>query len=670
MSAYVTLSVSEASYSVANNTSEVDITFSVVTSGPTYNQAGDTSGYVRIDGSQVANLAGKTFARDTTTVLYSGRHTIYHNSDGSKSISVTAGFDLNTSTYGWMYQNKDLQLTTIPRASTLEKPDLTIGVESILTIKSASSSFTHSLTYTIGSATETIYNKSPYHRVRWTPPQSLLSQIPDGSYKSITFTCETFSGGTKIGTTTTVGVLRVPDSVIPSIQDVTLTPVNSNEFLKTNNLYVEGYTKVNVKTVATAGQGSTIKRVEIYGQGVGGGTGADWTSDVLRDGTLDVRVTVYDTRGRKAQVTKNLVVLSYRVPLITTGTAFRCDSQGTAEASGEFVSALCSASFTSLRNLNKITTKARSRTVGGYWGSYTELTPGQSKILPNFSALKSYEVELSVVDSLGEGKEVVILIPTASVTLHLNEGGTGLAVGKFSEKPGFECGMEADFQNNVHGRVYGLGELPPIRVGSDLNDFLSPGVWGVPSETTAKGLKNIPEAVAGTLRTWCSSGTSVEIGAYTRRIQEYTTYTDHSYRRLITSLNDTNLRFFEWRRVILEPYPVGSIYMSTNSTSPASLFGGQWERIYERFLLAANSYYTAGSTGGESSHKLTTEELPNHYHGIGERNNEGRYGPHYAIVTENGKYDWSVENSGSVGSDKPHNNMPPYLAVYMWKRVG
>ena len=61
-------------------------------------------------------------------------------------------------------------------------------------------------------------------------------------------------------------------------------------------------------------------------------------------------------------------------------------------------------------------------------------------------------------------------------------------------------------------------------------------------------------------------------------------------------------------------YPVGSIYMSVNSTSPATLFGGTWERIKDRFLLAAGDAYAAGGTGGEATHTLTEGEMPAHSH--------------------------------------------------------
>lgn len=61
-------------------------------------------------------------------------------------------------------------------------------------------------------------------------------------------------------------------------------------------------------------------------------------------------------------------------------------------------------------------------------------------------------------------------------------------------------------------------------------------------------------------------------------------------------------------------YPVGSIYMNVNSTSPATLFGGTWEQLKDRFLLGAGDTYTEGDTGGSANHTLTTDEMPSHNH--------------------------------------------------------
>lgn len=61
-------------------------------------------------------------------------------------------------------------------------------------------------------------------------------------------------------------------------------------------------------------------------------------------------------------------------------------------------------------------------------------------------------------------------------------------------------------------------------------------------------------------------------------------------------------------------HPVGSIYMSSQSTDPSELFGGTWEQIKDKFILAAGDTYSAGATGGEATHILTTNEMPAHNH--------------------------------------------------------
>ena len=118
-------------------------------------------------------------------------------------------------------------------------------------------------------------------------------------------------------------------------------------------------------------------------------------------------------------------------------------------------------------------------------------------------------------------------------------------------------------------------------------------------------------------------------------------------------------------------YPVGSIYLSVNSTSPATIFGGTWEQIEDRFLLAAGTTYTAGATGGEATHKLTTTEMPSHTHYIYGGNGDppdwfGGSGNAYGIKQRTGSaYDYLQY----VGGNGAHNNMPPYLVVYIWKRT-
>ena len=204
----------------------------------------------------------------------------------------------------------------------------------------------------------------------------------------------------------------------------------------------------------------------------------------------------------------------------------------------------------------------------------------------------------------------------------------------------------------------------------------------------------------------------------------------------ISPLADISSVLEEFRsQVLLAAYPVGAIYISTNATSPATLFGGSWTRIQDRFLLAAGSTYAAGSTGGEASHTLTATEMPahthtapkhrhavgNHAHTVPAHNhtassssagahthtlhrwsaagagtaryaaqgdsttptyNTSSAGAHTHTITvankpafnttSNGAMDTTMNGdsaTSSAGSGAAHNNMPPYLAVYVWQRT-
>ena len=108
--------------------------------------------------------------------------------------------------------------------------------------------------------------------------------------------------------------------------------------------------------------------------------------------------------------------------------------------------------------------------------------------------------------------------------------------------------------------------------------------------------------------------------------------------------------------------------MSANNVSPANLFGGTWQQIKDKFLLSAGDTYNAGDEGGEATHILTIDEMPSHNHSWG-----------WAYAAAPGNSTWSSAGVnktssasdviGNTGGGKPHNNMPPYLAVFMWKRT-
>lgn len=130
-------------------------------------------------------------------------------------------------------------------------------------------------------------------------------------------------------------------------------------------------------------------------------------------------------------------------------------------------------------------------------------------------------------------------------------------------------------------------------------------------------------------------------------------------------------------------YPVGSVYITSSSTSPATTFGGTWTQLKDRFPIACGSTYSNGTTGGEAIHKLTVAEMPQHKHRlvIGWGDNNGAWNTLYAATGSGSRwgsadafyYDESKvfgpNGNEPVTGVQPHSNMPPYIAKYMWQRT-
>lgn len=126
----------------------------------------------------------------------------------------------------------------------------------------------------------------------------------------------------------------------------------------------------------------------------------------------------------------------------------------------------------------------------------------------------------------------------------------------------------------------------------------------------------------------------------------------------------------------LKVYPVGAFYFSASSDNPATLFGGTWTQIKDTFILAAGTKYKAGTTGGEATHALTVPEMPNHYHDEYAGNDGGDSSAPSGYIgwpsisyTSDKTWLAKLAKTSGTGGGAAHNNMPPYLAVYVWQRT-
>lgn len=127
-------------------------------------------------------------------------------------------------------------------------------------------------------------------------------------------------------------------------------------------------------------------------------------------------------------------------------------------------------------------------------------------------------------------------------------------------------------------------------------------------------------------------------------------------------------------------HPVGSWYWSDDPISPAELFGGTWEQVFNRTLVGAGDIYAVGEMGGEATHTLTVDEMPSHTHNMrySYDSSSKQWLEGYLYMPEKADDAYSTSASGdsntnvtiqSTGGGKAHNNMQPYYATYMWKRI-
>ncbi|MCI5846262.1 MAG: hypothetical protein MRZ98_01265 [Clostridiales bacterium] len=180
------------------------------------------------------------------------------------------------------------------------------------------------------------------------------------------------------------------------------------------------------------------------------------------------------------------------------------------------------------------------------------------------------------------------------------------------------------------------------------------------------GMNDLSKVFRGTV-----NGLESDMGA----VQGNVTTLAGAFEQLNTAVTTLNAAKLAKTELLDAVYPIGSLYMSVNAADPNTLFGGTWERLKDRFLLAAGDTYAAGATGGEAAHTLTVEEMPSHNHSLSDPidKNSIKLGSmtgdaNWALTKRAASYDYNL-TTNNTGGGAAHNNMPPYLTVYMWKRT-
>lgn len=397
--------------------------------------------------------------------------TVDHNSDGSKTVTLSASWDCgfdSSYTPRTLSVSGSVTLPTIPRAATLSYGAMTMGTAATIKITPPVSGATSTITYKFGSASGTIVTKTSAASVSWTPPTSLAAQIPNSASGTGTLTVETYSGSTKLGSRAYTVTISVPSTMTPTLTVAISDPTGRAD---TYGGYIQSKSRLKVELTAAGVQGSTIKSYAIKVGDILSATSDTATSGYLpASGSLTVTASATDSRGRTKTVTKTVTVTPYVSPTISALKVVRCKANGTEDPTGAYAKATFSGAITALGGKNTASYRVETRETGTEtWGTVATAAAGQYSptdvsVVFAVAANKKYDVRMVAVDSFESLASSNRFLPAAYTSMHIADSMGSVGIGRLCDKEDtFQVGLAASFDEPVE---LGKGLAQPLPVES------------------------------------------------------------------------------------------------------------------------------------------------------------------------------------------------------------
>lgn len=604
-----TISISQNSQNISGNYSNATVSVRFFRTNSGYTTYGSGTCYCKIHGiTYSATVSPSQKITDSGINLFSKTLDIYHNNDGTKTLTCSAWISMDTPLSS-SEQSYSQTLSTIPRASkpTLSSSSVTMGNSVTISTNRASSSFTHSLYYQIGSGGWNTIGMGIGTSKSWAVPLSLASSTPNSTSLSVKLWLETYNGSTYIGANSVSLTANVPSSVVPTINSVNLSEAVSGIYAQFG-AYVQGKSKISGSISASGSYASTIKSYSVSINGASYTSSSFTTGFLTTSGSNTCSVTVKDSRGRTKSQSVTFNVIAYASPAINSFSVSRCNQDGTANDEGNCAKCVVSSSISSVNSKNTKSFQIKYKKISeAEWNIFdldnTNYTINTTQIIQNIDTESEYNFKTSATDFFSTA-EYSHNLSTAYTLVDYNQSGKGMAIGKVSTQNAFEINMDTKLTGNL-----------------TIND------------------KTIFDLI----------------------------------------------------------YPVGSIYMSVNSTNPTNLFGGTWitwgQGRVPVGISTSGTFNTVEKTGSSETHTLTIAQMPSHTHTQnshrhnygrpalfgGENNDDGSiFTPRYTGRTSsqykgnsNGwtEMSYTTATNQNTGGGESHNNLQPYITCYMFKRT-
>lgn len=436
-----------------------------------------TNSYITINGNKKSfsgTSLNKTSNSLTDTLLTTHSVTVSHNTDGKKSIVITANLEFNGTVSGKYLSNitasKTVNLDTIPRASSFTIPStVNTGSSLNVNISPANNSFKHkvrllidgTIKYTssfIAAGTNTFSYPIPHG---WLPNHTLKVM----TVQVLTFTSSEVYIAEKEDTINVV----VPESIKPTVTALTSSLYGTG----LDGQYIQGKSQVKLVATAKAGDGASaaISSYIFKGANISGtssefvGSSNTKTSSVINDsGTVTYQVIAKDSRGRESEpFSTSIKVHKYATPQVKSISAQRCLIDGTLDTNGTYARVTVKISYASIDGYNKVTLKlfnsqdnyAVADTVldaNNTDDTYTGVYGGE------FENNQSYTIRATITDSMSGKHSKTATLQVSERTINIAKHGNGVAIGGLSTVerptdenniPKFECNWDAYFNDNL-----------------------------------------------------------------------------------------------------------------------------------------------------------------------------------------------------------------------------
>ena len=340
------------SQSIEGNYSNVTVREIYRRTNTGYQTYGTGTCYAQIDGTEYTQavspsqrIVGSDMGSPIT--LFERNVNIYHSADGTRGLTVYGKISIPGAGLSGDYQGYSITLPTIPRASTPDTPQLTIGNSLSISVSRASSSFTHTLVFSAYGVSKTLTGIGSSGTFSFTASEiaSLYAGIPNSNTGAYSLSCTTYSGSTNIGSKTVSGTIRVDPARAAPIFSAFNFSASRTDLTGDSSKIISGVSSVTVTIpVADKAISTTSASIVKYIASVGNATAeAPWSEnayvyiEVPNAASGTVSVAAVDSRGNQTIVTKLGTLIPYtppRVSSITTQRANSVDSAVSLQAQG------------------------------------------------------------------------------------------------------------------------------------------------------------------------------------------------------------------------------------------------------------------------------------------------------------------------------------------------